>query len=258
MTQPALAHDCANCPAHHLGNLVRLGVDMSDWDYVVALAGNPNTGKSTVFNALTGLRQHTGNWPGKTVTRAEGGFEYGGDRYKLVDLPGTYSLLSSSLDEGNRPRLHSLRPTGRDRDRRRCDAPGAEPEPGASGAGDHGPCGRLPQPDGRGAPQGADGRRAAPGAGSRRAGRGDGGAIRRGTRGTEPGRRGGGDGFLPLPAAACRWPIPGAERGDPPVVRSDPGRVSHAAESAVGRSPAARRRPHPGHGGGERIAGGTR
>ena len=99
MTEPALAHDCANCPAHHLGNLVRLGVDMSDWDYVVALAGNPNTGKSTVFNALTGLRQHTGNWPGKTVTRAEGGFEYGGDRYKLVDLPGTYSLLSSSLDE---------------------------------------------------------------------------------------------------------------------------------------------------------------
>ena len=99
MTQPALAHDCASCPAHHLGNLVRLGVDMSNWDYVVALAGNPNTGKSTVFNALTGLRQHTGNWPGKTVTRAEGGFEYGGDRYKLVDLPGTYSLLSSSLDE---------------------------------------------------------------------------------------------------------------------------------------------------------------
>ena len=99
MTQPALAQDCANCPAHHLGNLVRLGVDMSNWDYVVALAGNPNTGKSTVFNALTGLRQHTGNWPGKTVTRAEGGFEYGGDRYKLVDLPGTYSLLSSSLDE---------------------------------------------------------------------------------------------------------------------------------------------------------------
>ena len=56
-------------------------------------------GKSTVFNALTGLRQHTGNWPGKTVTRAEGGFASGDQRYKLVDLPGTYSLLSSSYDE---------------------------------------------------------------------------------------------------------------------------------------------------------------
>jgi ferrous iron transport protein B len=78
---------------------MRLGVDMKDWDFVVALAGNPNTGKSTVFNALTGLRQHTGNWPGKTVARAEGGFAYGGHRYKLVDLPGTYSLLSTSLDE---------------------------------------------------------------------------------------------------------------------------------------------------------------
>ncbi len=90
---------CAACPAHHLGNLSKLGVDMAGHDFVVALAGNPNTGKSTVFNALTGLRQHTGNWPGKTVTRAEGGFATGGHRYKLVDLPGTYSLLSASLDE---------------------------------------------------------------------------------------------------------------------------------------------------------------
>jgi ferrous iron transport protein B len=72
---------------------------MDEWDFVVALAGNPNTGKSTVFNALTGLRQHTGNWPGKTVARAEGGFEYGDHRYKLVDLPGTYSLLAASPDE---------------------------------------------------------------------------------------------------------------------------------------------------------------
>jgi ferrous iron transport protein B len=72
---------------------------MGEWDYVVALSGNPNTGKSTVFNALTGLRQHTGNWPGKTVGRAEGGFEFGGKKYKLVDLPGTYSLLATSLDE---------------------------------------------------------------------------------------------------------------------------------------------------------------
>ena len=72
---------------------------MDNWDFAVALAGNPNTGKSTVFNALTGLRQHTGNWPGKTVGRAEGGFVYADHRYKLVDLPGTYSLLSTSVDE---------------------------------------------------------------------------------------------------------------------------------------------------------------
>ena len=90
---------CATCPVHNSANLLKLGVDMEDWDYVVGLAGNPNVGKSTVFNALTGLRQHTGNWPGKTVARAEGGFKYGDFRYKLVDLPGTYSLLATSLDE---------------------------------------------------------------------------------------------------------------------------------------------------------------
>lgn len=90
---------CESCPVHHAANLKKLGVDMNEWDFVVALAGNPNTGKSTIFNALTGLRQHTGNWPGKTVTRAEGGFRFGDQRYKLVDLPGTYSLLSTSLDE---------------------------------------------------------------------------------------------------------------------------------------------------------------
>lgn len=96
---PPVTDACATCPVHHTANLRKLGVNMDEWDYVVALAGNPNTGKSTVFNALTGLRQHTGNWPGKTVTRAEGGFLYAGKRYKLVDLPGTYSLLSTSLDE---------------------------------------------------------------------------------------------------------------------------------------------------------------
>lgn len=68
-------------------------------DYVVALAGNPNTGKSTVFNRLTGLRQHTGNWPGKTVARAEGSFKHAGRRFRLIDLPGTYSLLADSADE---------------------------------------------------------------------------------------------------------------------------------------------------------------
>ncbi len=90
---------CATCPAHHVPNLEKLGIDMAGHDYVVALAGNPNTGKSTVFNALTGLRQHTGNWPGKTVTRAEGAFSTGEKKFKLVDLPGTYSLLSASPDE---------------------------------------------------------------------------------------------------------------------------------------------------------------
>ncbi len=68
-------------------------------DYVVALAGNPNTGKSTLFNALTGLNQHTGNWPGKTVLRAEGIYVYHGKRYRVVDLPGTYSLLAHSPEE---------------------------------------------------------------------------------------------------------------------------------------------------------------
>ncbi len=95
----AASDGCAACPVHNLANLRKLGVDMDDWDYVVALAGNPNTGKSTVFNALTGLRQHTGNWPGKTVTRAEGGFRAGDADFKLVDLPGTYSLLATSFDE---------------------------------------------------------------------------------------------------------------------------------------------------------------
>jgi ferrous iron transport protein B len=90
---------CASCSVYRAANLKKLGVSLTQTDYVVALAGNPNTGKSTVFNALTGLRQHTGNWPGKTVARAEGAFEYDAKRYKIVDLPGTYSLLSTSLDE---------------------------------------------------------------------------------------------------------------------------------------------------------------
>ena len=66
---------------------------------VIALVGNPNVGKSTVFNALTGLKQHTGNWPGKTVSTARGEYTYHGRRYTLVDLPGTYSLTPGSADE---------------------------------------------------------------------------------------------------------------------------------------------------------------
>lgn len=68
-------------------------------DAVVALAGNPNTGKSTLFNVLTGLRQHTGNWPGKTVMRAEGLCRYRDRKFLVVDLPGTYSLLAHSPEE---------------------------------------------------------------------------------------------------------------------------------------------------------------
>jgi ferrous iron transport protein B len=92
-----MSHNCETCSV--TAELERMGVSLERFDRVVALAGNPNTGKSTLFNALTGLKQHTGNWPGKTVSRAEGGFEFNGVRYKLVDLPGTYSLLSASSDE---------------------------------------------------------------------------------------------------------------------------------------------------------------
>lgn len=95
----AINEGCESCAFYNAAALKKLGVNVDNADYVVALAGNPNTGKSTVFNALTGLRQHTGNWAGKTVTRAEGGFLYNDKRFKLIDLPGTYSLLSTSDDE---------------------------------------------------------------------------------------------------------------------------------------------------------------
>lgn len=89
---------CATCVVNRTA-LERLGIRMGKWDYLMALAGNPNTGKSTVFNALTGLRQHTGNWPGKTTARAEGSYTEGALRYKVVDLPGTYSLDAANNDE---------------------------------------------------------------------------------------------------------------------------------------------------------------
>ncbi len=99
-SQPGLpSAACEDCPVYNASQLKKLGVELGESDHLIALAGNPNTGKSTVFNALTGLRQHTGNWPGKTVARAEGGMQYADKRYKLVDLPGTYSLLSTSYDE---------------------------------------------------------------------------------------------------------------------------------------------------------------
>jgi len=78
----------------------RFAVKLTSSDQIiVALAGNPNVGKSTVFNALTGLNQHTGNWPGKTVVNAQGLARHKDREFILVDLPGTYSFLANSVDE---------------------------------------------------------------------------------------------------------------------------------------------------------------
>ena len=68
-------------------------------DLTIALAGNPNAGKTTIFNALTGLHQHTGNWPGKTVEKKEGEIEHNDLTINIVDLPGTYSLTAYSPEE---------------------------------------------------------------------------------------------------------------------------------------------------------------
>jgi ferrous iron transport protein B len=95
----AICHD--DLPGQPVGRLDPVAADVSSPHQVpvIALAGNPNTGKSTVFNALTGLRQHVGNWPGKTVARLEGAWSHRGQSFRIVDLPGTYSLLSDSPEE---------------------------------------------------------------------------------------------------------------------------------------------------------------
>lgn len=73
--------------------------DFNNVDYTIAIAGNPNVGKSTIFNSLTGMHQHTGNWTGKTVENAAGICNYKNKRYLLVDIPGTYSLIADSEEE---------------------------------------------------------------------------------------------------------------------------------------------------------------
>ncbi|QZY56140.1 FeoB small GTPase domain-containing protein [Crassaminicella profunda] len=89
---------CQSCGKALLKEKFNIRVGNDD-ELVIALAGNPNVGKSTVFNALTGLKQHTGNWPGKTVTNARGNYKYKNKKFVLVDLPGTYSLLANSVEE---------------------------------------------------------------------------------------------------------------------------------------------------------------
>lgn len=72
---------------------------MTDGKKTIALLGQPNSGKSTLFNGLTGMKQHVGNWPGKTVEQKQGSFSHNGEEYVVMDLPGTYSLSANSDEE---------------------------------------------------------------------------------------------------------------------------------------------------------------
>ncbi|HEY3366139.1 MAG TPA: FeoB small GTPase domain-containing protein [Symbiobacteriaceae bacterium] len=82
-----------------MANSRPMNIDLQESIPVIALAGNPNTGKTTLFNRLTGMRQHTGNWPGKTVLKAEGDTQIGARIYRVIDLPGTYTLSAASAEE---------------------------------------------------------------------------------------------------------------------------------------------------------------
>ena len=88
---------CEESPAADMAPPSRFGED--ERTFIVALAGNPNTGKTTIFNSLTGSRQHTGNWPGKTVEKKEGVWKQGDERFRIIDLPGAYSLSAFSAEE---------------------------------------------------------------------------------------------------------------------------------------------------------------
>ncbi len=153
VAQPASRQACADCDVYRAAQLKKLGVNVETWEFVVALAGNPNTGKSTVFNALTGLRQHTGNWPGKTVARAEGGFEY---RRQALQAGGPARHVFPAVHQPgrtDRARLHPVRSAGRHGGGGGCHPAGAQPQPGASGARDHRSRRALPESHRRGQPR---------------------------------------------------------------------------------------------------------